>query len=144
MTVAIPSPRRLARIVGTVLVVAVVLAIGVRLGTWAVSPGPAAELARSHALQQIVTSGGTYLGHVVGDDGTYVRIARPAIVRPEQSTSNLVVQLLAVDPYDLNGDILMPRSSILLIGNVAAGSGLETAYRQATGELPQPTPAPSG
>jgi hypothetical protein len=143
VTLPIPTAGRLVRVLVGVLIVAAMVGVGVRVGLWIVSPGPAAEFAAG-GLQQVQTAGGTYVGRIVADDGTYVRIAAPAIVRPESAESGrLLVQLLTADPFDLGGDILVPRTQVLLIGNVTAGSGLETAYRQAIGELPPaPTPTP--
>jgi len=144
VTLPIPTAGRLLRLLVGIVAVAAVVGIGVRLGLWFVLPGPAAEFAAA-GLQQVQTAGGTYVGRVVADDGTYLRIAAPAIVRPESAESGrLIVQLLTADPFDLGGDVLVPRAQVLLIGNVSAGSGLETAYRQAIGELPPaPTPTPN-
>ena len=145
VTVALPSTSGLARTAGLVIVALVLVALGIRVGLAALSPGPAAEFGRGVTLQQIVTPSNTFVGHIVGDDGTYVRLANPAIVRDASNTgsSQLIVQLLVVNPFDLKGDILVPRAQVVLIGNVEAGSGLEKAYRQAKGELPQESLAPA-
>jgi hypothetical protein len=145
VTVALPSVSGVVRTILVIAVALALLAVGVRLGLAVLSPGPAADFGRGAPLQQVVTTTSTFVGQVVSDDGTYLRLHGPAIVRDASSagSSQLIVQLLVADPFDLNGDILIPRSQVILIGNVASSSGLETAYRQATGELPAPTPGPT-
>lgn len=145
VTVSLPSVSGIVRTVVLVVAALVLLAVGIRVGIGLLSPGPAADFGRDTGLQQVLTTANTFVGRVVSDDGTYVRLAGPAIVRDASSSgsSQLVVQLLTVDPFDLDGDILIPRSQVVLVGNVTAGSGLETAYRQATGELPTPTLGPT-
>jgi len=145
VTLAVPSASGLVRTILTIAVALALVAIGVRLGFGLLSPGPAAEFAQDGRLQQVVTTTNTFVGQVVSDDGTYLRLRGPAIVRDASSDadSQLIVQLLVADPFDLDGEILVVRSEVVLIGNVLAGSGLETAYRQATGELPQPTSGPT-
>lgn len=144
VTLALPPARQALRfLVALVAVVAIVL-VGARIGAALISPGPAAEFGRGDSLQEVQTAGGTYVGVIVADDGRYLRLVGAAIVRPESSTSErLIVQMLTSSPFDLDGTVLIAREQVLFIGNVRPQSGLETAYRQATGELPQPTAAPS-
>jgi hypothetical protein len=145
VTVAVPSVSGIVRIVLALVVAVVLLAVGVRIGLALLSPGTAAEFADDGRLQQVVTVTDTFVGRVVSDDGTYLRLRGPAVVRDASSSSQgqLIVQLLVADPFDLDGEILVARSEVILVGNVLVGSGLETAYRQATGELPAPTPVPT-
>jgi len=145
VTVAVPTASGLIRTILALAVGTALVLAGARLGLALLSPGPAAEFALDGRLQQVVTTTNTFVGQVVSDDGTYLRLRGPAIVRDASGdgSSQLIVQLLRVDPYDLDGEILVMRSEVILVGNVLAGSGLETAYRQATGDLPAPTSGPT-
>ncbi|MCI0583584.1 MAG: hypothetical protein L0227_11975 [Chloroflexi bacterium] len=147
VTVPIPGVARVGRVLLVLVAAAVIALVGIRAGLWLVSPGPAAELT-ADGLAQIQTTSATYVGRIVDDDGAYLRVADPAIIRPEsgEPDARLLVQLLTAEPFNVAGEILIGREQVVLVGAVAAGSGLETAYRQATGDLPQPTnptPAPS-
>jgi hypothetical protein len=142
-----PASRLIAGIVALAVVILVVLA-GIRIGSALFQPDPAVSLAAAAPLQQIQTSSGVYLGKVVGADGTYVRLARPAALQQSQSGETgsqpqLVVVRLSAQPFDIDGDILIERDQIVVIGNVVADSGLEIAYRQAFGDLPPSSPAPA-
>jgi hypothetical protein len=147
LTVSVPPRRRVGQVLLALALAAALLYLGVRIGRELTQPGPAARFAAPDALQELqLADGSVYVGRVVADEDGYLRLAGAAIVRPEQAQAGrsprLLVVLVAADPQDIAGDLLIPREQVLYIGNVAASSGLETAYRQATGELPQASPQP--
>jgi hypothetical protein len=149
LTVSVPSARRIGQVLLAIALAIALLYLGLRIGRALTEGGPAARFAAPGALQEIqLADGSFYLGRIVADEDDYVRLAGAAIVRSDQAQggggSRLIVQLVVAEPQSIAGDLLVPREQILYIGNVAANSGLETAYRQATGELPQPSAPPGG
>jgi hypothetical protein len=147
LTVSVPPLRRIGQVLLALALAAALLYLGLRIGRELTQPGPAARFAVPGALQELqLADGSVYVGRIVADEDDYLRLAGAAIVRPEQAQAGqagrLLVVLVSADPQDIAGDLLIPRDQVLYVGNVAPNSGLETAYRQATGELPQPSPAP--
>ena len=148
LTVAVPSPARMAKAVLAIAVGVLMVVVGLRIGGALLGSGAAKSLAAGAALQEVHTTQGVYVGQVVAEDEGYLTLRTPAIVREEQgsegtASGRILVILLASEPYYVAGDVVLRRDQVVLVGNVAAGSPLDTAYRQATGELPPPTSAPS-
>lgn len=145
-TLRVPSARQLILAVAGLGLALVVVLVGVRLGASLLSPSPIMGLAGQGELQQVQLLGGAvYLGRIVDNDGSTVRLARPAIVRQEQAPApsgaqgpRIVVQSLATDPYAIAGDILIPLDSVALIGVVQPSSSLGRAYGEAMGLSPAP------
>ena len=67
---------------------------------------------------------------------------RPHRVTCQRAARGWLVQTLAVDPYALDGDVVIPLDQVVLVGTVVAGSGLEGAYLQAIDSSPGSSPAP--
>lgn len=153
LTVSVPPPALIARWLGWLVLGVVVIVAGVIGGQTLTRRDSAVALAASTPLQQIQTSSGVYLGKIVSADDNYLRIFGPAVLRENQPSASgqppqLLVIRLTSEPFDLDGDVLIPRENVILIGNVARNSPLETAYRQAIGDLPAggeatPSPQPS-
>lgn len=147
LTVPVPPASRVVRWVAAVVLVVVLLVAGIRLGAILTARDPLLALADAAPVQQVQTVNGVYLGRIVAVDGDYIRLYAPAVVRETdgegQEAPQMIVIQLGRQPFDLGGDVLIPRAQVLLVGNVAGSSALEVAYRQAIGDLPQPTPAPS-
>ena len=149
LTVAVPPPAQIARAIVAIVAAVLIVIVGLRIGGALLGPGGAKALSAGGALQEIHTTQGVYVGQVVAEDESYITLRTPAIVREEPAadgatgSGRILVILLAADPYFVAGDVVLPRDQVVLVGNVMTGSPLETAYRQATGELPAPSAAPS-
>jgi hypothetical protein len=149
LTVALPSPARVAKAVVAIAAAVLIVIVGLRIGGSLLGPAAAKALSAGGALQEIHTTQGLYVGQVVAEDESYISLRTPAVVREEQATDGgtpsgrILVILLASEPYYVAGDVVLPRNQVVLVGNVTPGSPLDTAYRQATGELPAPSATPS-
>lgn len=152
LTLPVPSLRQVALTVGTVVVAILVLVLGIRLGSSLLSPSPIMGLAAEGELHQVQLLGGAaYLGRIVEDDGSTIRLARPAVIRQEQAPAasgsaggpRIVVQSLTTDPYGIAADILIPLDQVTVIGVVQPTSSLGQAYGEAMGLTPAATPSPS-
>jgi hypothetical protein len=152
VTLRLPSARRAALAIATLVVGAVLVLGGIRLGLALLGPSPVDQVTITGSVQEIHVLGGTvYIGRIVSDDGGILRVAEPATLRPGATPSSspaaegpgLVVQSLVVDPYDLAGDVLIPLEQVTLMGNVVPGSGLAQAYTQALASLAGPPASPS-
>jgi len=144
LTVSLPSLASVARLVVAVVAIAAIVFVGLRIFD-AVRPDQVvSDLAFNAPLQQVRTVSEVYLGKVKSESDGYVRLVGPAVVREQPTASGSPSQVLVIrltaDPFDVDGDLLIPRENVVAIGNVARDSGLERAYRQAIGDLPQPTP----
>lgn len=147
LTVSLPSPGTLVRIVVGLVIVAVLAFVGYRLGATLTSRGPILDLASAAPLQQVRTTNDIYLGKIVSVDDDYVRLVGPAVVRESPQASAQAAQIVVIrmtaDPFNIDGDLLISRSDIQSVANVVRDSGLEKAYRQAIGDLPTgPSPSP--
>jgi hypothetical protein len=137
LTLKLPPLRRFGLWVATLIVAAALLAVGVRIGLVLFAPGEAASLGGQ--LQEVQTTGGTYVGRIVSDNGHYIRLAQPAIVRVQpaasaEGVSQFVVQMLAAEPFGIGSDLLINRDQILFMGSVASDSDLAGAYREVSGQ----------
>jgi hypothetical protein len=102
-----------------------------------------------HEVQLL--GGAAYLGKIVGDDGSTLRLARPAVIRQEGTPAaspgaagpRIIVQSLATDPYGIAADILIPLDQVTLIGVVHPSSSLGQAYAEAMGLTSAPTASPA-
>jgi hypothetical protein len=150
VTVRLPSLAQVVRVVVGAIVVIVVIGLG--LLAWS-QLNPASEprsFAQAGRLQEITLVNGTVVvGQLKDDAGGYLRVSGAAEVSAGtgDQAGAMVVKMIATDPTDADGEVLISVSQVVTIMNVLPGSGLETAYRQASGELPQPTtspPPPSG
>jgi hypothetical protein len=133
----------LARGALVLVVVAAIIAAGAFVGTRLTSGTETRRFAQADHLQEIrLTDGTVVVGHFEDDAGGYMRIGGAAEVRAGSGAQAgaMIVQLIVADPVDATGEMLVPTGQIVSIMNVTSGSGLETAYRQATGEIPAPTP----
>jgi hypothetical protein len=146
LTLQVPSPRRVLLIViGIVVAVAVIFAVA-RLTASILAPSPVMRVAADGNLHEVQVLGGTvYLGTVVADDGSALRLARPAVIRSEQApaasgdvgnSSRIVVQSLATDPFGIAADIVIPLDNVTLVGVVQPNSSLGRAYTEAIGVAP--------
>lgn len=138
ITVHVPSMRRLGAIVVALVGLAVLLIVGVAIGTRLFPADPVSRLMQAGVVQQVrVTTGILYVGRVAARGETYIELAEPAIVRQADtgavpsSAPRLAVEALSIEPYDTGGDLLIPIASVEWVAIVRPGSGLETAYRQA-------------
>lgn len=152
LTLRVPPLRQIVLAVAGIAVAVVLLAVGIRLGASLLSPTAVIGLAREGELHEIqVLGGAVYLGRIVGDDGSTVRLARPAVVRQESAPAaspgaegpRIVVQSLATDPYGIAADILIPLENITLVGVVQPTSSLGVAYAEAMGLTPAPGASPA-
>ncbi len=151
VTVRLPRARQVASVILVALVGLVLVIGGLQIGSALLRPSAVSRLIAPGGLQEVhVLGGAVYVGRVVGDDDRVLRIAEPATLRQDSGAASspgtsprFVVQTLAVDPYDLNGDVLIPLEQVTLIGTVAPGSGLEQAYGQARNGEVQPGPGAS-
>jgi hypothetical protein len=152
LTLRVPSARQIGLALAGIVVAIVVLAVGVRLGASLLSPSTVIGLAREGELHQVqVLGGAVYLGRIVGDDGSTIRLARPAVVRQEANPAaspgaegpRIIVQSLATDPYGIAADIVIPLDNVTLVGVVQPTSSLAGAYNQAMGVTPPPAASPS-
>jgi hypothetical protein len=152
LTLSVPSLRQIALAVGGVLAAMALLFVGVRLGASLLSPSPVMGLAAEGEIHEVQLLGGTvYLGRIVGDDRSILRLARPAAVRQEQGPAasqsaqgpRIIVQSLATDPYGIAADILIPLDQVGFIGVVQPSSSLGQAYGEAMGLTSAPAASPS-
>jgi len=134
--------------VGLVVIAVGIVLLGLRIGQEVTRRPETLQLAAAGPLQAVYLANGTaYLGAIVADDGTYLRLAGGAVIRsraqPSASSSVLEIQLLASAPFNLDGDVLVPKAQVALIANVVVGSEVANAYIQAAGAAPAPSPAAS-
>ena len=90
---------------------------------------------------------------IVTDNGSMLRLTRPAIVRQEQVPAaspgaqgpRVIVQSLTTDPYGVAADIVIPLDQVTFIGVLQPRSSLGVAYGEAVGltQPPAATPSPS-
>ena len=137
------------------IVVAVIVVFGVaRLTASILSPSPVMDLASEGELHEVQLLGGAvYVGTIVTDDGSMLRIARPAIVRQEQAPAaspgtegpRVIVQSLTTDPFGIAADIVIPLDQVAFVGVLQPSSSLAVAYSEAVGltQPPAATPSPS-
>lgn len=145
------SPRagRLAILVAAIIAAIVVVIVGIRVGQGMNQRPETLQLAGAGPLQAVyLANGSVYLGAIVGDDGTDLRLAGGAVIRAHPGASGepgvLAVDLLTVTPFNLVGDVLIPKAQIALIANVQPGSDVANAYLRAAGAGgPGPSPSPS-
>ncbi len=147
LTLPVPSLRQAVLVVGGLLLAIVVLAVGIRLGGSLLSPSPVMRLAGEGQLHEVqVLGGAAYLGTIVADDGSTLRLARPAVIRQEQTPAasqgdqgpRIVVQSLSTDPFGIAADILIPIQQVTMVGVVQPSSSIYQAYGQAIGLTPAP------
>ena len=152
LTISVPSLRRLGLLaVGIVVAIAIVYVVA-RVTASILSPSPVMGLAAEGGIHEVQVLGGVvYLGTIVKDDGSTLRLARPALVRQEQAPAaspeaegpRIVVQSLATDPYGIAADILIRLDQVTLIGVVRPSSSLGQAYNEAMGLAQPPAVSPS-
>ena len=154
LTLPVPSLRTVAlTVVGIVVAIAVVFVVA-RLTASILSPSPIMDLAAEGGLHEVQVLGGAiYVGTIVTDDGSILRLARPAIVRQEQAPaaspgtqgSRVIVQSLTTDPFGIAADIAIPLDQVIFIGVLQPSSSLGVAYGEAVGltQPPAATPGPS-
>lgn len=151
MTVAVPSLRTVFTGLGLLLGAVVLVVVGIRLGSSLLSPSAVMSVAADGELHQVQLLGGvTYLGAIVSDEDGALRLGRPAMVReeplaspaPDGSTTQIVVQSLATEPFGIAADVIIPLDQVTLVGVVESGSGMAQAYAQAMGATPNETPTP--
>lgn len=154
LTLPVPSLRTVVlAVVGIVVAIAVVFVVA-RLTESILSPSPVMDLAAEGELHEVQILGGTvYLGTIVTDDGSMLRLARPAIVRQEQAPAaspgtegpRVIVQSLTTDPFGIAADIVIPIDQVTFVGVLQPSSSLGVAYGQAVGltQPPAVTPSPS-
>lgn len=139
--------RRLMPLAAAVIAVVAIIWLGSIVGTTFFGSGVASRLAGQGVAEIHVTGDAIYLGTIVSDRDGYLRLAQPAILIPDADSDTagpqLLVQLLILDPYDLAGDVLIASDQVTLVGPVIPGSGLEQAYRQATGQTTSESPTAS-
>lgn len=140
ITVRLPPLRRVIAILAWVVGVAVLLGIGIAVGSRLFRADPITTLVTPGAVQQVrVSSGAVYVGRIAGSGDDVLQLAEPAVVRqadagPSAGSSaapRLVVEALTVEPYDSGGALMIPITSVEWVGTIRPGSGLEAAYRQA-------------
>ena len=54
----------------------------------------------------------------------------------------LAVDVLTATPFNLGGDVLIPKAQVALIANVIVGSDIANAYVEASGVQPVPSGSP--
>jgi len=133
------------RVIAVLVIVLAIVFIGGRAGRELLGPGPLDHL--RGGLQQVQTTGGTYIGRITSRERGALVLADPAIVtavaEPDGTpTGEFVVQVLASDPYGIDGPAVLLQAQVALVGDVAPTSQLAAAYREATGEVPAPSSAP--
>lgn len=143
ITLNLPSARRVIGIIAGLAGFGALLLVGVAIGSRLLAPDPISGLATPGTVQQVrVSSGAVYVGRIVSSGGEYLRIADPATIRQGDAAAGaspgprLVVEALTVEPYDTGGELVIPIASVEWVTTVRPGSGLEAAYRQATGTVP--------
>jgi hypothetical protein len=153
LTLRVPSPRQIVLTIVGVAAAIAVLIVGARLGASLLSPSPIMGLAAEGSVHEVQLLGGAiYLGTIVADDGSMLRLARPAVVRqegtapsasPGQQGPRIIVQSLATDPYGIAADILIPLDQVATVGVVQPSSSLGRAYGEAMGLTQAPAGSPS-
>lgn len=139
-------------VLGIVVALALIFVVA-RLTASILAPSPVMRVVADGDLHEVQVLGGTiYLGAVVADDGSALRIARPAVIRAEPdpsasgngaNSSRIVVQSLATDPYGIAADIVVPLSNVTFVGVVQPTSSLGQAYSEAMGTtIPAPSASP--
>jgi hypothetical protein len=148
MSASVTIDLRRSLRVGVVVVAAVLVVIaGIRIGQEATRTPAPLQLAAGGPLQAVyLANGSIYLGAIVGDDGTYLRLAGGAVIhsRPAPSGGNPVlgVDVLSTTPFNLAGDVLLPNAQVALIANVIVGSDIANAYIEASGVRSSPSASP--
>jgi hypothetical protein len=152
LTLPVPSLRTVAlTVVGIAAAIAVVVVVA-RLTASILSPSPVMDLASEGGLHEIQLLGGAvYVGTIVTDDGSMLRVARPAIVRQEQVPAaspgaqgpRVIVQSLTTDPFGIAADIVIPLDQVIFVGVLQPTSSLGSAYSEAVGLTQAPAPSPS-
>jgi hypothetical protein len=147
VTIRLPSPAVVARLALAALAAVAVVAAGVFVGTRLTSPDEVQTFAQGAPLQEIRLADGTVVvGRVSAVGSAYLRLSGAADVTSgtgEQAGAT-VVRMITAEPVDASGAMLISRDQVVSIMNVASGSELETAYRQASGQLEKPTSTPAG
>jgi hypothetical protein len=147
VTVRLPSPALVARLALAAIAAVAVVAAGVFVGTRLTSPDEVQTFAQGAPLQEIRLADGTVVvGEVSAVGAEYLHLSGAADVTSgsgEQAGAT-VVRMITAEPVDANGAMLISRDQVISIMNVVPGSQLETAYRQASGQLQKPTSAPAG
>lgn len=113
----------------------IVIVLGLLLGALLFRPDPISSLGGT-GLSEIHTIGDeVYVGTIIEERNGYIRLRFPAKVILDPSSDatapRLLVQLLSVDPFDMEEAVLLRADQVVLIGTVASGSGLEGAYHDA-------------
>lgn len=152
ITLKLPTARRALVIITKLAGFSALLLIGALIGSRLLAPDAISTLATPGAVQQVrVNSGSVYLGRIVSSGGEYLRLADPAIIRQGDTAADaspgprLVVEALAVEPYDTHGELVIPITSVEWVTNIRPGSDLEAAYSQVTSTVPaapRPTSSP--
>jgi len=151
LTLPVPSSRQLGLAVAIVIGAIVVVLAGIKIGAVLTSPSEVMGLVAGGELHEVqVLGGAVYLGRIVDEDGTTLRLSRPAVVRQQQAPAAspgsqgplVIVQSLVTDPYDVGSDIVIPLENVTLIGVVEPSSALARAYGEAMGLIPAPSPSP--
>lgn len=144
-----PAPGWARLLSPSIIVGAVVILVaGVILGAIVLRPADSGTVAQPGSLVEIRTGDGSWLvGVLVSEDSEVIRLSSPAEVRqvaaPSGSTQYQVA-MLSGDPYQLAGDAVIARAQVAWLGNVAAGSSLESAYASVLqASLASPTPGTS-
>jgi len=141
------SPRPMPALLPLAAVAVAVIAVGIIAGVVLTGgEGGLARIADEGQLVEVhVATGDILVGIFEGDADGFIHLSLAATITTEPAASGeppaFRVRLLGVDPFDLEGAVLIAREQVLLAGPVAAGSPLEDAYRQALGE-PVATPSP--
>ncbi len=121
------------RVIGGIVVAAVIVLAGMQIGALVAQPRGAAGLAGE--LHQIHTASGLYVGTVTREDGDYIRLAAASIITPvEGDEGQYRVQPLAAEPYSASGEVLIAREQVVLVASVASDSELAAAYDEVFGE----------
>jgi hypothetical protein len=149
ITLSLPPAKGVLTVIGAVIGFVALMLIGIAIGTRILAPDPVTGLTAAGGVQQVRVNGGAvYLGAVTRSGDAYIRIGAPATIRQNPTASGaspgpgLVVEALTIEPYDIAGDLVIPIDSIEWVSAVRPGSGLEAAYRQATGTTPAPSASP--
>jgi hypothetical protein len=153
LTVPVPPLRHIGLVVLSIVVAVVVVFVVARLTASVLSPSPVMDLAAEGGLHEIqVLGGAVYVGSIVSDDGSMLRVARPAIVRQEPAPDaspgaqgRVIVQSLTTDPFGIAADIVIPLDKVTFVGVLQPSSSLGAAYAEAIGltQPPAATPSPS-
>lgn len=139
------ATQRFVRPVLIVVGASIVIGAGALLGSRLVTPGLAQRIAGASDLFEIHTATGSFIvGSYRGEDDEFIRIALPASVAPDpDNDEQYTVTLLAENPFDLAGEIVVAKEQLVLAGPVAAGSALETGYWDAISGAAATSPGPT-